>query len=76
MHPPLRAPDIFIMPPPHFAGGMGGIAFIPFGLQNELGNLACPADTQEPVKAEYETQLSGLHTGSLACGNPPNWTGW
>jgi acetylornithine deacetylase/succinyl-diaminopimelate desuccinylase family protein len=57
-HPAFVRPGHFTLCPTTFAGGLGGIAFIPEECYIQYVVWTAPQDTLETVKDEIETQIS------------------
>jgi acetylornithine deacetylase/succinyl-diaminopimelate desuccinylase-like protein len=57
-HPAFVRPGHFTLCPTTFAGGLGGIAFIPEECYIQYVVWTAPQDTLETVKNEIETQIS------------------
>ncbi len=77
-HPAFTRPGHFTLCPTTFAGGMGGIAFIPSDCKMSYVIWHAPQETQEQVKAEVETQIKRvINTDPWLRENPPelDWSG-
>lgn len=79
-HPAFSRPGHFTLCPTTFAGGLGGIAFIPEECSITYVIWHAPQETQEQVKDELRTYIHNLaQTDSWLRDNPPEldwWKNW